>query len=227
MPTTEEMALHHANPANTLSVELSEMNPTKSAMQGPDMGYSLNAVGGSPWNGGQLFSSSSIEWGTPEKFFKAVESEFGRMELDAAAREGNTLCPEFVSPEEDALSGESWRRPSMKKGLVWLNPPWGRGVGKWVEAAARQSSKNDLTVVCLLPANTDTAWWHDIIMAEAAEIRFIRGRLHFVRADGHTGPCPKGVALVVFSPHFPDAGQYQGSPWTYASPRFTSMERHR
>ncbi len=204
------MALPSANAANTLSVEINDMNPRKAAVQGPDMGS------GSPWNNAQLFSSASVEWGTPSAFLAQVVEEFGPFELDVAAQAHNAVCPDYLSPSLDALGEVDWVLPNMKKRLVWMNPPWGRGVGAWVEKASQQCFEQQLTVVCLLPANTDTGWWHKVIMKHADEVRLVRGRLHFVRDDGHSGPCPKGVALVVF--RFPS--------WHLdGGPQFSTLER--
>ena len=207
MHMSRDVALPSVNDANTLSVEISKMTPRKSALQSPDLGVT------SPWNNGQLFSSASVEWSTPEDFFAKVEAEFGTFELDAAATARNAVCASFLGPELDALSCPDWSLPEMEKRLVWMNPPWGRGIGGWVAKASQQSQEHHLTVVCLLPASTDTSWWHDVVMAHADEVRLIRGRLHFVRDDGHTGPCTKGCALVVF----------RGESAT--SPRFSSMTR--
>ena len=162
------------------------------------------------WNGEQLFSSKSVEWSTPQALFDLLDAEFGGFELDAAATARNTLCPDFIGVNADALE-TAWVRPGMERKLVWLNPPWGRNIGAWVSRAADQAHKHGLTVVCVLPASTDTAWWHGDVM-QAAQVRFIRGRLHFVRDDGHTGPCTKGAAIVVFTAW--------GGP-----PTFTSMVR--
>mgnify|MGYP003663486655 CR=1 FL=1 len=151
----------------------------------------------SAWNGEQLFSSASVEWATPQNLFDVLHGEFDFV-LDAAAQESNTKCLDFISPSQDGLACE-WVAMMGYAGAVWLNPPWGRAVGKWVAKAFEQSCKHRLPVVCLLPANTDTKWWHDYVM-HATQVRFIKGRLKFVRDDGHTGPCPTGAAVVVFTP---------------------------
>jgi hypothetical protein len=70
-----------------------------------------------------------------------------------------------------------------------MNPPYGRDIGKWMKKA----SESDATVVCLVPARTDTKWWHDYAMK--GEITFIRGRLKFGNAV-NSAPFPS--AVVVF-----------------------------
>ena len=74
-----------------------------------------------------------------------------------------------------------------------MNPPYGRGIGVWLKKAY-ETSQNESTVVCLIPSRTDTKWWHDYVM-QAAEIRFVKGRLKF---DGHKNSAPFPSAVVVF-----------------------------
>jgi site-specific DNA-methyltransferase (adenine-specific) len=74
-----------------------------------------------------------------------------------------------------------------------MNPPYGRGIGVWLQKAY-ESSQQDSTVVCLIPSRTDTKWWHDYVM-RASEIRFLKGRLKF---DGHENSAPFPSAIIVF-----------------------------
>ena len=78
-------------------------------------------------------------------------------------------------------------------GMCWMNPPYGKEIGKWLKKAY-ESSINGAIVVCLIPARTDTAWWHDYVMK--GKIRFIRGRLKF---GGNKNSAPFPSAIVVFS----------------------------
>lgn len=80
-----------------------------------------------------------------------------------------------------------------------MNPPYGRGIGKWL-AKAVESWQSGATVVCLVPARTDTAWWHDYAMQ--GEITFIRGRLKFVAESGVKADAPFPSAVVVFRSNF-------------------------
>ena len=70
-----------------------------------------------------------------------------------------------------------------------MNPPYGREIGRWMKKASEASA----TVVCLVPARTDTAWWHDYAMQ--GEIEFLRGRLKFGDSK-NSAPFPS--AIVVF-----------------------------
>jgi phage N-6-adenine-methyltransferase len=122
------------------------------------------------------------DWETPPAIFDPLHAEFG-FTLDAAANEANAKVPTYYS--ESALE-KPWQ------GVVWLNPPYGKQIGKWVEKAF-QESRAGSTVVCLVPARTDSWWWHDY--AEQGEYRFIRRRIKFVGAP-YNAPFPS--AIVVF-----------------------------
>lgn len=82
--------------------------------------------------------------------------------------------------------------------VVWINPPYGRGdnVGRWVRAAEQKSREEGCTVVMLVPARTDTKWFHEAAKPRA-EIRFVKGRLKFVGAP-HTAPFP--CLVLIFRP---------------------------
>ena len=116
-----------------------------------------------------MFSSKTDLWSTPQGLFDALNKEFC-FETDVCALPENAKCERFYSPEQDGLKQE-WT------GVCWCNPPYGREIGKWVERA-HLSSLSGATVVMLLPARTDTKWFHEYIYKKR-EIRFIRGRLKF------------------------------------------------
>ena len=130
-----------------------------------------------------LFSSSTDQWETPEYVFDELDREFN-FTLDVAADERNKKCEKFFSKEDDGLSQE-W------SGTVWCNPPYGRQIGKWVKKASEAKG----TVVMLIPARTDTKWFHDYILGKA-DIRFIRGRLKF---GGAKNGAPFPSMVVVFN----------------------------
>lgn len=134
-----------------------------------------------------MFTSERSDWATPQGFFDLVDSEFG-FELDAAASECNAKTDRYYTVSDDGLK-KPW------PGIVWCNPPYGRGIGAWVRKGFEESERGS-TVVMLIPARTDTAYWHDYVM-RAAEVRLIRGRLQFGES-GDNAPFPS--ALVVFRP---------------------------
>jgi site-specific DNA-methyltransferase (adenine-specific) len=133
---------------------------------------------------GVHFSSASAEWPTPEVAFNALNEEFG-FTLDPCATDENHKCAKYYTEEDDGLH-QSWAPET-----VFMNPPYGRGIDRWVRKAYMESLRG-ATVVCLLPARTDTAWWHDYCMR--GEIRFIRGRLKFADHD-NSAPFPSAVVL--------------------------------
>ena len=139
-----------------------------------------------------LFSSLSSEWETPAELFEELDKEF-RFTVDVFDSPGNTKCAVYLS-SEDAVSALvlHWT------GICWMNPPYGRQIGRWVHKA-RLSAQAGATVVCLLPSRTDTRWWHNDVM-KAAEIRFIQGRLYFERDGKQLGRSPFPSAIVIFRP---------------------------
>lgn len=136
------------------------------------------------------FSSATVEWSTPDYFFKRLNTEFN-FHLDVCATPQNRKCARFYTEADDGLS-KSWEvHPS---GAVWCNPPYKRGViGKWVEKAHAEADYLQVTVVCLLPARTDTAWFQDYVLPYA-ELRFVRGRLKF-GGSKNSAPFPSVVAI--------------------------------
>jgi len=134
-----------------------------------------------------MFSSRSDDWETPQRLFDELDKEFDFV-LDVCATEKNAKCRNYYDKEMDGLK-QPW------EGVCWMNPPYGREIGKWVQKAY-ESTLVGATVVCLLPARTDTKWFHDYIFGKA-EIRFIRGRLKF---GGCKNSAPFPSAIVIFKP---------------------------
>ena len=128
-----------------------------------------------------LFSSKTDDWETPDALFKALDAEF-KFTTDVCATRSNAKCKHFYSPEQNGLA-QKW------EGVCWCNPPYGREIKNWVKKA----SKADCTVVMLLPARTDTSWFHDYIL-DRAEIRFIRGRIKFSNAKDNA-PFPNMIVI--------------------------------
>lgn len=170
-----------------------------------------------------MMSSSRGDWETPVELFKKMDDIFG-FDMDVCATEWNTKIPgNFISPEDDAFE-VPWVGPNC-----WMNPPYGRpetpcvvphdkckkkkcqdrgyhnekyvpGIGDWIKRAVEQSDEHDMTIVCLLPARTDTEWFQTVFN-RASLIAFLRGRWKFVGADaGATFPS----CISVFSPGWID-----------------------
>lgn len=127
-------------------------------------------------------------WVTPRSFFEPLRGEFS-LEVDAAASRNNAMLPVFWS-EEDSAFDHDWT------GLrVWCNPPYGRkDIYRWVEKCATGGAE---VCVALLPARTDTRWFHDFIYQKPnVEIRFVKGRIKF---SGTSGPGKFPSMVVIFS----------------------------
>ena len=138
-----------------------------------------------------LFSSKKMDWCTPIDFFNELNKEFNFV-LDAAATDETAKCKDYFTPETDGLK-QSWKRTD---GAVFCNPPYGREIGKWVKKAYDESTKHDTTIVLLIPARTDTTYFHNYIY-KRAEIRFIRGRLKFTDENGIAGDAAPFPSMVV------------------------------
>lgn len=137
-----------------------------------------------------LMSSETCEWATPQQFFDDLNKEFN-FTIDVCATPENAKCDRYFTREHDGLS-QSWAGE-----VCWMNPPYGREIGDWMRKA-HEESKNGATVVCLVPARTDTTWWWDTAMHVWPHgVRLVKGRLKF--NDGkREAPFPS--AVVVFSP---------------------------
>lgn len=143
---------------------------------------------------GALLSSQNMNWCTPRDFFDKLNAEF-HFTLDAAATDATALCPDYFTPETNGLA-HSW----ATSGAVWCNPPYGRQIGKWVKKAHTEALRRGGCIVLLIPARTDTSYFHDYIYHQA-EIRFIRGRLCFTDETGTPrGTAPFPSMLVIYNP---------------------------
>ncbi|MDQ3539791.1 MAG: phage N-6-adenine-methyltransferase [Chloroflexota bacterium] len=151
-----------------------------------------------------LKQPASHEWATPQEFFDTLNGEF-QFTLDAAADESNHKTERYYGFGGLGLSGlaHSWSGE-----VVWCNPPYGTFIGDWVSKAHEESTRGT-TVVMLIPARTDTAYWHDYCM-RAAEIRLVRGRLVFGES-ANSAPFPS--AVVVFRPGW------------FGTPKLSAIER--
>ena len=135
-----------------------------------------------------LFSSRTDEWATPISLFEELNKEFN-FDLDPCSTHQNAKCKVHYTIDDDGLT-KNWggRR-------VFCNPPYGRAIPSWVRKCYEESRKPDTLVVMLIPARTDTAYFHDYIYHKAREIRFIRGRLHFNESK-NSAPFPS--MIIVF-----------------------------
>ncbi len=141
-----------------------------------------------------MYSSLDSEWETPQDLFNSLNKEFN-FTLDVCASKHNNKCDKFFSREDDGLM-QNWGG-----NVCFMNPPYGKQIYNWVEKAFLESKKENTIVVALIPARTDTRWWHSFCINQ--EIRFIKGRLKFGNVDkslirGSSGSAPFPSAIVIF-----------------------------
>jgi site-specific DNA-methyltransferase (adenine-specific) len=139
-----------------------------------------------------MFSSNSNEWGTPQELFDELNKEFN-FTLDPCSTKENHKCEKFYTQKDNGLS-KSWESET-----VFVNPPYGREIGSWVQKCYEESANGGAVCVMLIPARTDTKYFHKYIYHKA-EIRFIEGRVKFVNLDSgaksQSAPFPS--MIVVF-----------------------------
>jgi phage N-6-adenine-methyltransferase len=133
-----------------------------------------------------LFSSKTDEWSTPKQFFNEIVYKYGEFDLDPCCTADSAKAKKFYTKEDDGLSKE-WM------GKVWMNPPYGKYIKDWMRKAY-ESSLNGAVVFCLVPARTDTEWWHKYAMK--GDIIFIKGRLKF---GGSKTSAPFPSVLIIFN----------------------------
>jgi len=133
-----------------------------------------------------VFSSRSQDYSTPQYLFDLLDEEF-HFTLDVCADETNHKCDRYFSEEDNGLEQE-WI------GTCWMNPPY-NNKKNWIIKAYKEYLKHGSTIVCLIPARTNTVWWNKYCMM--GEIRFICGRPIF---EGMKHGLPQPLAIVIFSP---------------------------
>lgn len=172
-----------------------------------------------------LFTSRSEDWATPQYVMDYLSSEF-EFKLDVCATKENAKCEFFYTEKEDGLSRD-WQldveslafdvpRSLTDNWAIWMNPPYGRDISKWMQKAYTESERGLFPVVCLVHARTDTKWFHEWAM-KADEIRLIKGRLSFGDSK-NSAPFPS--CIVIFR-------QSLFSENIYNTPRFSSISIHK
>lgn len=134
-----------------------------------------------------MFSSTTDLWATPRDFFDKLNAEFN-FTLDPCATAENAKCEKFYTVVENGLK-QNWEGET-----VFCNPPYGKAIKEWVKKCYTESQKPNTIVVALIPARTDTQYFHDFIYHKAKEIRFIKGRLKFGNAQNNA-PFPNMVVV--------------------------------
>lgn len=162
-------------------------------------------------------------WRTPPDLYARLDAEFG-FALDAACDSDNRLAPRGYEHDRgwDALR-MSWWTTTQGAGAVWVNPPYSN-LRPWLEKG-RQEGGLGPAVVMLVPADTSTRWWLDLVASDATEVRFLTGRPKFHLPEGGEhktkrsgGGLTTPSALVIYTP--------AGGPPTYSyTPAVTAEER--
>lgn len=141
----------------------------------------------SKFNRDVMFSSASVEYETPQDIFDYCNKHEGPLTLDVCATPENAKCETFFTKKQDGLK-QNW-----SGNRCWMNPPYGQKISKWIKKAYTASLNPNTKVVCLLPARTDTKWFHDY--CAKGKVWFIRGRLKF---GGAQTPAPFPSMIVIF-----------------------------
>jgi len=142
------------------------------------------------------FNRDKTNYETPDNIFNPLNEKY-HFTLDVAADNENHKCDNYYSQEDDGLN-KDWGI-----NICWMNPPFGRGLKKWVAKAHSESLKG-ATVVCLIPVRTNTNWWHDYCLQ--ADVEFIKGEVTF---KGYDRGLWMPFAIVVFSPKELEEAQKQ------------------
>ena len=143
-----------------------------------------------------MFSNKNNAWCTPRDFFEKLNKEFN-FTLDPCCMPKSALCKKYFTPDEDGLK-QSWEGER-----VFVNPPYGREISKWVKKCFDERKRANI-IIMLIPSRTDTLYFHNYIYGKA-EIRFIKGRLKFIdldyngkEEDRKISPAPFPSMLVIF-----------------------------
>lgn len=133
-----------------------------------------------------MYSSKTDQWSTPQDLFDELNDEFD-FNLDPCADEENHKCEKYFTKEQNGLL-QDWEGHR-----VFCNPPYGKNISEWVRKCYEEGRKEQTLVVLLIPARTDTKYFHDYIQ-HRAEIRFIKGRLKFGNAAS-SAPFPSMIVI--------------------------------
>lgn len=137
------------------------------------------------------FKSVKMDWGTPDSLFNQLDLEYN-FQRDLAASDINAKCLTYFTELDNSLNID-WHKLS---GWSWLNPPYGRQLKHWIKKC-HEEAELGAKIVCLLPARTDTSYFHDYIYGKY-EITFLRGRVKFLNNGEEMDAAPFPSMIVVF-----------------------------
>ena len=137
------------------------------------------------------FSSKRGDWETPFELFSRYNDKYN-FSIDVCAHVRNTKCKRYWDISDDGLT-QNWEQE-----VCWMNPPYGREIGKWIEKAYTSTRYHNSVVVGLLPARTDTRWFHNYIWPRKAKVEFLQGRVKFLEDGEQRHPAPFPSMIVVW-----------------------------
>lgn len=140
-------------------------------------------------NDGRWHSRGS-DWSTPQELFNTYDYRF-HFTLDVCASDWNAKCKRYFTEKDDGLK-QDWG-----KNICWMNPPYGKVLYEWMRKAY-ESYQNGATVCCLVPAATDSKWFHEFVLG-TAEIAYLRGRPRFVTPEGTWQQTFSPSMIVIFT----------------------------
>ena len=127
-------------------------------------------------------------WQTPRYILDQIREEFGEF-FDP--------CP--INSDFDGLSIE-W------KDVNYINPPYSLKMKQAFVKKAIEECKKGKVCIMLIPVSTSTKLFHEDILTNASEIRFIKGRINFNGFDKQGSNGKKYQSgqmdsmIVIFSP---------------------------
>jgi len=134
-----------------------------------------------------LMSSNKQDWSTPQEFMDKLPVTF---DLDVCAYDSTTKAPKWFTEADDAFT-KQW------EGRCWMNPPYGQALPKWLEKAYKESLCSYCDAIwCLIPARTDTKWFHNI--ACKGKIILLKGRVSFEQNGKPVGSPAFPSMLVIY-----------------------------
>lgn len=136
-----------------------------------------------------MMTSKRDDWETPAALFDQLNRVW-RFDLDPCSTDANAKCARHFTAEQDGLA-QAW------SGRVFVNPPYGREIGKWV-AKCDSEERNCEAIVALLPARTDTRWFHEHVLGRAV-VFFMRGRVRFETGGVAQGPAPFPSMVAIWT----------------------------
>ena len=133
-----------------------------------------------------IFSSKTDTWATPQPFYDKLNKTY-TFTLDPCASAKTAKCTSYFTEEDNGLD-KDWSGHS-----VFMNPPYGRGIGEWLRKAHEEGQKDNTSVVCLIPSRTDTKYFHNYCMRSDL-LYFVKGRLKFGDSK-NSAPFPSMVVV--------------------------------